>query len=79
VLGGTIWQQVVNLPAPVTDPTMTVRINPHGIPGMVQTESISLFTGLTMRWFRDAFCAAEKLIAERLGLDAYSLLAELAS
>ncbi|QUI97891.1 hypothetical protein KCP76_10760 [Salmonella enterica subsp. enterica serovar Weltevreden] len=27
-----------------------------------------------MRWFRDAFCAEEKLIAERLGIDAYSLL-----
>ncbi len=22
-----------------------------------------------MRWFRDAFCAEEKLIAERLGID----------
>ena len=40
--------------------------NPHVIPGMVQAESISFFTGLTMRWFRDAFCAEEKLIAERL-------------
>ncbi|PLM14329.1 autoinducer kinase, partial [Klebsiella pneumoniae] len=36
-------------------------------------------TGLTMRWFRDAFCAEEKLIAERLGVDAYSLLEEMAS
>lgn len=32
-----------------------------------------------MRWFRDAFCAEEKLIAERLGVDAYSLLEEMAS
>lgn len=66
VLGGTFWQQVVNLAAPVTDPEMNVRVNPHVIPGMVQAESISFFTGLTMRWFRDAFCAEEKLIAERL-------------
>lgn len=65
VLGGTFWQQVVNLAAPVTDPEMNVRVNPHVIPGMVQAESISFFTGLTMRWFRDAFCAEEKLIAER--------------
>ncbi|MEN3755047.1 autoinducer-2 kinase [Mangrovibacter yixingensis] len=78
VLGGTFWQQVVNLPEPVTDPNMNVRINPHVIPGMVQTESISFFTGLTMRWFRDAFCAEEKLIAERLGIDAYTLLEEMA-
>ncbi|MGK4798204.1 ECSE_1600 family autotransporter [Escherichia coli] len=79
VLGGTFWQQVVNLGAPVTDPEMNVRVNPHVIPGMVQAESISFFTGLTMRWFRDAFCAEEKLIAERLGIDTYTLLEEMAS
>ncbi len=79
VLGGTFWQQVVNLAAPVTDPEMNVRVNPHVIPGMVQAESISFFTGLTMRWFRDAFCAEEKLIAERLGIDTHTLLEEMAS
>ncbi|OIX86405.1 autoinducer-2 kinase [Serratia fonticola] len=78
VLGGTFWQQVVNLPAPVTDPNMNVRINPHVIPGMAQAESISFFTGLTMRWFRDAFCAEEKLIGERLGVDTYALLEDMA-
>ncbi|MGU0043819.1 hypothetical protein ACVXHA_19815 [Escherichia coli] len=31
-----------------------------------------------MRWFRDAFCA-EELIAERLGIDTYTLLEEMAS
>ncbi|HHX2090703.1 TPA: autoinducer-2 kinase [Klebsiella pneumoniae] len=62
-----------------TDPQMNIRVNPHVIPGMAQAESISFFTGLTMRWFRDAFCAEEKLIAERLGVDAYSLLEEMAS
>ena len=67
VLGGTFWQQVVNLPQVRTDPQMNIRVNPHVIPGMAQAESISFFTGLTMRWFRDAFCAEEKLIAERLG------------
>ncbi len=79
VLGGTFWQQVVNLPQVRTDPEMNIRVNPHVIPGMVQAESISFFTGLTMRWFRDAFCAEEKLIAERLGIDAYHLLEEMAS
>ncbi|ATX62968.1 autoinducer-2 kinase [Yersinia hibernica] len=79
VLGGTFWQQVVNLPQPITDPNMNTRINPHVIPGMVQAESISFFTGLTMRWFRDAFCAEEKLLAERLGIDTYSLLEDMAA
>ncbi|CAI8780691.1 autoinducer-2 kinase [Kosakonia quasisacchari] len=79
VLGGTFWQQVVNLPQVRTDPEMNIRVNPHVIPGMVQAESISFFTGLTMRWFRDAFCAEEKLIAERMGIDAYTLLEEMAN
>lgn len=79
VLGGTFWQQIVNLPRPVTDPEMNIRINPHVIPGMAQAESISFFTGQTMRWFRDAFCAEEKLLAERLGVDTYSLLEDMAA
>ncbi len=79
VLGGTFWQQIVNLPRPITDPQMNIRVNPHVIPGMAQAESISFFTGLTMRWFRDAFCAEEKLLAERLGVDAYSLLEDMAA
>ncbi|MGL4858385.1 MAG: autoinducer-2 kinase, partial [Enterobacteriaceae bacterium] len=79
VIGGTFWQQVVNLPAPVTDPQMNIRINPHVIPGLVQAECISFFTGLTMRWFRDVFCAEEKGVAQRLGVDAYSLLEEMAA
>ncbi|WP_416362498.1 autoinducer-2 kinase [Rouxiella badensis] len=78
-LGGSFWQQVVNLPRPVTDPQMNIRINPHVIPGMAQAECISFFTGLTMRWFRDAFCSEEKLLAERLGVDTYSLLEEMAA
>ncbi|PKH24394.1 autoinducer-2 kinase [Enterobacterales bacterium CwR94] len=79
VLGGTFWQQVVNLPRPAVDPQMNIRVNPHVIPGMAQAEAISFFTGLTMRWFRDAFCSEEKLIAERLGVDCYSLLEEMAA
>ena len=58
---------------------MNIRVNPHVIPGMAQAESISFFTGLTMRWFRDAFCAEEKLIAGRMGVDTYTLLEEMAS
>lgn len=76
VLGGTFWQQVVNLPQPMTDPAMDIRINPHVIPEMAQAESISFFTGLVMRWFRDAFCSEEKRLAESTGKDAYTLLEE---
>ena len=78
IIGGTFWQQVVNLPQPITDPEMNVRINPHVVKDLVQAESISFFTGLTMRWFRDAFCEEEKAVAQRLGIDSYTLLEQMA-
>lgn len=31
-----------------------------------------------MRWFRDAFCQEEKILAERLGIDTYTLLEQMA-
>ncbi|SMB78381.1 autoinducer 2 (AI-2) kinase [Pasteurella testudinis DSM 23072] len=79
IIGGTFWQQVVNLPVAKTDPEMNIRVNPHVIPPLVQAESISFFTGLTMRWFRDAFCEAEKHLAEQLGIDTYTLLEQMAA
>ncbi|MGF1725336.1 autoinducer-2 kinase [Photobacterium nomapromontoriensis] len=78
VLGGTFWQQVVNLPDPMTDPAMNVRVNPHVIPTLVQAESISFFTGLVMRWFRDSLCNEEKTAALQQGRDAYEILEEMA-
>ncbi|MDH3001532.1 autoinducer-2 kinase [Chelonobacter oris] len=79
IIGGTFWQQIVNLPHATTDPDMNIRVNPHVIPPLVQAESISFFTGLTMRWFRDAFCEAEKNLAAQLGIDTYTLLEQMAA
>lgn len=55
VLGGTFWQQVVNVRSDLTDPSMKLRLNPHVLPGLAQAEAISFFTGAVMRWFRDSF------------------------
>jgi autoinducer 2 (AI-2) kinase len=75
VLGGSFWQQVVNLKADVLPPQdMSIRVNPHVVEGLSQAEGITFFSGLIMRWFRDAFCELEKQEAKRLGLDTYSLL-----
>ena len=54
VLGGSFWQQVVNIPAnaKLCD-EMLLRVNPHVVRGMSQAEGITFFTGLVMRWFRD--------------------------
>jgi autoinducer 2 (AI-2) kinase len=55
VLGGTFWQQVVNVAPSFADPTMHLRINPHVLSTLNQAEAISFFTGAVLRWFRDAF------------------------
>ncbi len=79
VLGGTFWQQLVNMPTAKTDPKMDIRINPHVIPGISQAEGITFFSGLVMRWFRDALCQGETAEAKRRGIDPYAYLEELAA
>ncbi len=79
VLGGTFWQQVVNIPADRVDPQMRVRINPAAIVGLNHAECISFFVGLTMRWFRDAFCAQEVAAARETGRDPYDILEQQAA
>ncbi len=76
VLGGTFWQEVVNMPRPTADPAMRVRVNPHVVPGLSQAEGIAFMVGMTTRWFRDAFCDEEKRIASERGIDVYALLEE---
>lgn len=56
VLGGSFWQQVVNIPSDaVLSNDMLLRVNPHVVRGMSQAEGITFFTGLVMRWFRNTF------------------------
>jgi autoinducer 2 (AI-2) kinase len=77
ILGGTFWQQIVNIPKETLPPKdMGIRINPHVIQNQSQAEGISFFTGLVMRWFRDAFCDLEVQIAKEKGLDPYTLMEE---
>ncbi len=77
ILGGSFWQQVVNIPSNTPPPAdMGIRINPHVIDGLSQAEGITFFSGLIMRWFRDAFCEAEKAEAQQRGIDPYTVLEE---
>ena len=78
ILGGSFWQQVVNIKNPKTPNDLSVRLNPHCAKGLYQAEAISFFTGLVMRWFRDAFCESEKAVALERGIDTYALLEEMA-
>ena len=77
VLGGSFWQQVVNIPNDMTPPKdISIRVNPHVIKNQSQAEGITFFSGLAMRWFRDAFCEIEKTEAEQRGVDTYTVLEE---
>lgn len=79
ILGGTFWQQLVNMDKPLTHPTMDLRVNPHVIPGLTQAEGITFFSGLIMRWFRDALCQGEVAEANSRGIDPYSYLESMAA
>ncbi len=77
ILGGSFWQQVVNIASETLPPKdMGIRVNPHVIDGLSQAEGITFFSGLVMRWFRDAFCDLEKIEAKKRNIDVYTLLEE---
>ncbi len=79
VLGGTFWQQMVNLPEPLADKTGRMRMNFHAIPGMWQAEAIVFFPGFAARWFRDAIAPDIKAQALAAGRDPYAALEEMAA
>ncbi len=78
ILGGSFWQQVVNIKNPKPPKDMSIRINPHVIKGLSQAEGITFFSGLVTRWFRDALCESEKEFAVKRGVDTYVILEEMA-
>ena len=80
ILGGSFWQQIVNIPNDIKPPkNMDIRVNPHAISNLSQAEGITFFSGLIMRWFRDAFCQDEIKEALLKNIDVYSLLEQKAS
>jgi len=75
ILGGSFWQQVVNIPNDTKLPKdMNIRVNPHVIKGLSQAEGITFFSGLVLRWFRDVFCELEQLEAKNKNCDVYTIL-----
>lgn len=79
VLGGTFWQQMVNIDHAIEDSSGRTRINFHAMPGMWQAEAIVFFPGFAVRWFRDAMAPDIKTKAASEQRDAYTLLEEMAS
>lgn len=78
ILGGSFWQQVVNIKSPKPPKDMNIRVNPHIIKGMNQAEGITFFSGLALQWFVDALCESEKLFAQKNEIDVYAVLEEMA-
>jgi autoinducer-2 kinase len=80
ILGGSFWQQIVNIKRDAKPPkNMDIRVNPHVVPHLSQAEGITFFSGLVMRWFRDAFCDMEKIEAQEKGIDVYTIMEQKAA
>ncbi len=78
IIGGSFWQQVVNIKREVTPPlNMNIRVNPHVLKEQSQVEAITFFSGLVMRWFRDSFCQKELELAKKKNIDIYTYLEQL--
>ena len=60
----------------------TVRIDPEGrvhtfcaaVPGAYTNMSCTLAAGLSLKWYRDQFCQAEREAAAQMGVDPYDLM-----
>ena len=74
VVGGTFWQNTVLLGDPLIDPEARLRTLCHVTPGEWMLEGIGFYCGMSMRWFRNAFCANLVTLAHSRGADPYELM-----
>jgi autoinducer 2 (AI-2) kinase len=79
LVGGSFWQLTVVTDEPLIDPQARVRTLCHTVPGQWMTEGIGFYTGISMRWLRDAFCEVEVAEAARRGVDPYVVMEEAAA
>ncbi len=56
------------------DPQGRVHTFCCAVPGAWHVMGVTQGAGLSLKWFRDTFCAEEKVAAESLGVDVYALL-----
>lgn len=78
IVGGTFWQQTIGVETPLIDPESRLRTLCHALPGQWMLEGIGFYSGLTMRWFRDAFCQYEIEQAKQARQDPYVLMEQAA-
>lgn len=73
-IGGSFWQQTAIIDKTIIDPEIRLRTLCHAIPGEWMIEGVGFYCGLTMRWFRDAFCDSEKREAVEREIDPYYIM-----
>ena len=61
---------------PVVDPQLRVHTFCHAVPGKWHVMGVMLSAGGSLRWFRDTFADAERVVAEHIGRDPYDILSE---
>jgi autoinducer 2 (AI-2) kinase len=78
VVAGTFWLPSIISSEPMIDSRKRVRTNCHAVKNLWIIESCTFYTGLSIRWFRDALCQEETRRARELGKDPYELMERLA-
>ena len=79
LVGGSFWQMTVLLDHPFVDPDRGPRTLCHARPGQWMVEGIGFLSGLSLRWFRDAFCDHQTALAAERGVSTFDLLNEMAA
>jgi autoinducer-2 kinase len=74
VVGGSFWQHTMTVKSPLVDPDGRLRTLCHAVSDQWMLEGIGFYSGMALRWFRDAFYATEREQAEKQGADVYELL-----
>jgi len=78
VVGGTFWLETQVLDEPKLDMEMRLRTQCHCEPNQWIIEGCSFYIGLSIRWFRNAFCQYEYETEKLTGIDSYNLLDHMA-
>jgi len=74
IVGGTYWQHTAIVGEPLIDPEGRLKTACHAARERWMIEGVGFYSGLVMRWFRDAFCELEAAEAQRDHADVYELL-----
>ena len=79
LVGGSFWQMTAITETPVIDPKRRARTLCHAVPGQWMIEGIGFLTGLSLRWFRDAFCELEQREAGDKGVSVFEIMEQKAA